>query len=115
MIERWQYQPEAREEVVEAARYYEEQQSGLGDEFLEAFERMLLDADAAPEHALSSPPRTALRSLPTLRRSVTGTAGPRCASAPRATHGTQGGTGGAEPGSEQAARAARCTPSPRPP
>ena len=55
MIERWQYQPEAREEVVEAARYYEEQRSGLGDEFLEAFERMLLDADAAPERAARHP------------------------------------------------------------
>ena len=41
--------PEADEELVGAALWYEERQPGLGDDFLEAFEHTLRCIEAEPE------------------------------------------------------------------
>jgi plasmid stabilization system protein ParE len=50
-MKRWRYAPEARAEVVEAARYYGEQRSALADEFFEALEQTEAVIEEAPERA----------------------------------------------------------------
>jgi plasmid stabilization system protein ParE len=55
-------EPRALEDVTEAAAWYEQQHSGLGAQFLQAFEEVLERLAARP---LASPP---LRSVPLLRR-----------------------------------------------
>jgi hypothetical protein len=41
--------PEADEELVGAALWYDERQPGLGDDFLDEFERALRRIEAEPE------------------------------------------------------------------
>lgn len=51
----WRFDADAQREVLDAARYYGEQRSELGDEFLEALDQTLAVVDEAPERATRHP------------------------------------------------------------
>ena len=51
----WRYDPEALDEAIDAAAYYDDQRPGLGGEFYGTLERTLDQLAEAPEHATRHP------------------------------------------------------------
>ena len=58
--------PEVDEELEAAALWYEERQPGLGDAFLDQFERTLRRIVAEPERLAQNPGRQSQAQLPAL-------------------------------------------------
>jgi plasmid stabilization system protein ParE len=55
MTKSWHFHPEAHEELIEAAEYYEQKKPGLGDAFVRRVEAALNQLESAPASAAAMP------------------------------------------------------------